>query len=179
MLGVAAHAPAAKKEFAYVGSNNCKKCHLKEWNSWAETKMAKSFELLKPDQAAAEKTAAGLDPQQDYTRDQTCLRCHTTGFGKPGGFRSERETPDLAGGGCEVCHGPGGTYTEERFMSMKNKEYKRSEVVAVGMVEWITKDLCLGCHNQENPTAPASYVFDFDQHLREGTHERFPLKYSH
>ena len=39
---------AQAEEHAYIGAKKCKMCHLKEYNSWAETKMAKSFELLKP-----------------------------------------------------------------------------------------------------------------------------------
>jgi hypothetical protein len=171
--------PAAEKEHAYVGSKDCKKCHIKEWRSWSETKMAKSFELLRPGVAVDEKTAAGLDPDADYTGDQTCLRCHTTGFGKPGGFVSVEKTPELVGGGCEVCHGPGGTYLEDRYMSMDNKEYKKSELVAVGLVGEITRELCVECHNTDNPTAAADYVFDFEKSVAEGIHEILPLKYDH
>ena len=39
-----------------------------------------------------------------------CYSCHTTGYGKPGGFTSVEETPELKNAGCEVCHGPGGTH---------------------------------------------------------------------
>ena len=43
-------------EHAFVGVNGCKKCHLKEWKSWSETKMAQAFEQLKPGVAAEAKT---------------------------------------------------------------------------------------------------------------------------
>jgi hypothetical protein len=36
-----------------------------------------------------------------------CYYCHTTGYGKPGGFISPEKTPYLENAGCEVCHGPG------------------------------------------------------------------------
>jgi hypothetical protein len=36
-----------------------------------------------------------------------CYFCHTTGYGKPGGFISPEKTPHLKNAGCEVCHGPG------------------------------------------------------------------------
>lgn len=36
-----------------------------------------------------------------------CYQCHTTGYGKAGGFISVEKTPDLKNAGCEVCHGPG------------------------------------------------------------------------
>jgi len=35
-------------DHAYVGSNKCRKCHMKEFKSWQESAMAKSFEVLKP-----------------------------------------------------------------------------------------------------------------------------------
>ena len=79
-------AVAADKEHAYTGSKACKKCHTKEYKTWAETSMAKAFALLKPGVRAEEKTAAGLDPTMDYTKDKECLPCHTTGYGKKDGF---------------------------------------------------------------------------------------------
>ena len=36
-----------------------------------------------------------------------CYHCHTTGYGRPGGFISPEKTPYLENAGCEVCHGPG------------------------------------------------------------------------
>ncbi|MCP3964562.1 MAG: hypothetical protein GY719_42580, partial [bacterium] len=77
---------AEEAEHAFVGTKKCKKCHLKEYKSWAETKMAKTFEVLKPEIRAEAKVAAGLDPAKDYSTDATCLPCHTTGYGKEGGF---------------------------------------------------------------------------------------------
>ena len=35
-------------EPSFVGARKCKACHLKEFNSWSESRMAKSFDLLKP-----------------------------------------------------------------------------------------------------------------------------------
>jgi hypothetical protein len=170
---------AGDGDHAYVGSKKCKMCHLKEWKSWAETKMAKSFELLRPGANAEAKKKAGLDAEKDYTTDATCLPCHTTGYGKPGGFVDEAGTPNLAGVGCEMCHGPGGTYVKDEYMSLKNKEYKKAEIVAVGMVETISKDQCESCHNSDSPFVGEDYVFDFDAKKTEGTHEKYPLKYSH
>lgn len=170
---------ATAQEHAFVGSKNCKKCHLKEAKSWAETNMAKTFDVLKPGERAEEKSAAGLDPEKDYTTDATCVKCHVTGLGKEGGFVDIETTPELAGVGCEMCHGAGGTYTQDQLMSLKNKEYKLSEVVAAGMVEKVSAEQCTGCHNSESPFVGDDYVFDFDAHKDEGTHEKFPLKYEH
>jgi hypothetical protein len=166
-------------DFAYVGSKKCKMCHLKEYKSWAETKMANTFEVLKPGVRAEQKAAAGLEPNKDYTGDETCLPCHVTGWGKPGGFTSLEQTPDLAGVGCETCHGPGRTYLEPEYMSRQNKEYKRSDLVAVGLVAEITAAQCTSCHNADSPFVGEDFVFDFEQSKTDGTHEKIPLKYEH
>lgn len=167
-------------EHAYIGSNKCRPCHIKEYRSWSETKMAKALDVLKPGQREDVKVAAGLDPNKDYSKDATCLACHTTGYGKPGGFVDIETTPDLAGVGCETCHGPGGTYVQDQYMSLKNKNYKKSELVAVGLIGEITAETCVEqCHNPENPTAGESYQFEFDEKKNEGIHEIYPLKYQH
>ena len=170
-------APAARAaDHAYVGAKKCKMCHLKEYNSWAETKMAKAFEQLKPGVAAEAKKAAKLDPNKDYTTDAACVGCHTTGHGKPGGFVDAATTPDLAGVQCEMCHGAGGTYIQKEYMSLQNKEYKKPDIVAVGLVAPVTKDQCANCHN---PKSPFFKEFNFEQRVKQGTHEKFPLKYPH
>jgi len=81
--------------------------------------------------------------------------------------------------GCEMCHGAGGTYTQEQYMSLKNKEYKKAEVVAAGLVDQVGEAQCVVCHNDKNPLAGEGYKFDFATKKKEGVHESFPLKYSH
>ncbi len=179
LAAVAATVPSQAAEHAYVGSKNCKKCHIKEYKSWAETKMAQSFEVLKPGVRAEQKTGAGLDPEKDYTADATCLPCHTTGYGKTGGFVDAETTPNHLGTGCEMCHGAGGTYTQKQHMSLQNKEYKKADIVAVGMVDTVSMEQCAACHNQESPFVGEGYVFDFEARKEEGTHENYPLKYQH
>lgn len=177
---ILALAPAPQAaEHAYVGTKQCKKCHIKEWKSWSDTKMAHAFDSLKPGEAAEAKKAAGLDPAKDFTKDATCLRCHATGHGAEGGFVDFETTPDMAGVGCESCHGPGGTYTKSEYMSFKNKEYKKADLVAVGLVGEVGKAQCITCHNKDNPTAGADYVFDYEAMKDKGLHETFPLKYHH
>ncbi len=122
---------------------------------------------------------AGLDPEMDYTKDEECLPCHTTGYGQPGGFVNLETTPELAGVGCEMCHGAGSTYTQDHLMSLKNREYKKAEVVAAGMVSEISVEQCSGCHNIDSPFVGDDYVFDFESERTKGTHEKFPLKYQH
>jgi mono/diheme cytochrome c family protein len=172
-------APAEATEFEYIGSKNCKKCHLKQYKSWEATKMATAFEVLKPGERSEQKAAAGLDPAADYSIYEICVKCHVTGYGKPGGFVDIETTPELANVGCETCHGPGGSYTTDKLMSLKNKEYKRADLVAAGMVESVGDGQCTGCHNSESPFVEEGYVFDFEANKDTGTHEHFPLKYNH
>ncbi len=170
-------APAMADDHAFVGSKSCKKCHLKEFKSWEQTKMAQAFETLKPGVDAEVKQELGLDPQADYTTDAECVSCHVTGYGKTGGFTSEADTPELAGVGCESCHGAGGTYIQDGYMTLDNKEYKRADLVAVGMVEKVGPEQCAQCHNENVPIP--DYSFDFETMKDEGTHEKYPLKYNH
>ena len=86
----------------YVGISVCRGCHEAEGDAF--TKLAgKSRSYAAVQKMARELTAA---------ETQECYGCHTTGYGKPGGFRSLEETPDLANVGCESCHGPGSAHAE-------------------------------------------------------------------
>ncbi|NHZ73119.1 MAG: hypothetical protein GWP16_01450 [Nitrospirae bacterium] len=170
-------ASAASAEHTYIGTKNCKKCHIKQWKSWSETKMANAFETLTPGVAADRKAELGLDADKDYSTDEECVRCHVTGYGKEGGFTSIDDTPDLAGVGCEMCHGAGGTYTQDGYMTLKNKEFKRADIVAAGLIQPIDESVCVQCHNEDNPIP--DYTFDFATKKTEGIHESTPLKYSH
>ncbi len=169
-------AGVANDEYKPIGSTGCKKCHLKQFKSWQETKMAQTFEVLKPGKRSGAKKKAGLDPSKDYTTDAECLACHVTSFGKPGGFTDIKKTPDLAGVGCESCHGPGGEYTKDEHMSLKNKEYKLADVVAVGLEVPVREESCTACHNEKSPFFKG---FDFDARKDEGIHERIKLRYKH
>ena len=68
-----------------------------------------------------------------------CYPCHTTGYGKPGGFVSPEETPHLKNAGCEVCHGPGA-------------EHVRTSDPA-DIISNMTKKDCEVCHISERVKA--------------------------
>jgi hypothetical protein len=95
----------------YVGAEICKGCHEKEHTSFAShSKMSSSFKAI-------ESRKKGLTGEEI----KKCYECHTTGYGKEGGFKSEAETPDLKNLGCESCHGPGSSHAS----SSNPKEIKR------------------------------------------------------
>ena len=163
----------------YVGAKKCRACHLKQFQTWEQTKMAKSFELLRAGAASAAKKKANLDPAKDYTHDEKCLGCHTTGYGKPGGFVSLEKTPDLVGVQCESCHGPGSEYLKEGAMTLKNKDYKRADLLKLGLVA-ISAETCTGqCHNNKSPFVGKDYVFNYEQRRAQGTHEHAALRFQH
>ncbi|MEW6585619.1 MAG: cytochrome c family protein, partial [Nitrospirota bacterium] len=82
----------------YVGSEVCKGCHETEYKSFITyAKKATSFRSIE----RVKKALSGDEIKG-------CYACHTTGYGKPGGFVSPEKTPHLKNAGCEVCHGPGG-----------------------------------------------------------------------
>ena len=56
-LLLAPAAMAAESAHDFIGSNNCKKCHIKQFKSWEQTAMAQAFESLKPGVKADEKKA--------------------------------------------------------------------------------------------------------------------------
>jgi peroxiredoxin len=84
---------------AYVGSAACQSCHVDEHASWSQHPHARAFATL---------AAKGEEQNPD------CVRCHSTGLGKPGGFvLGGGAQPALAAVGCESCHGPGGDHVGE------------------------------------------------------------------
>jgi hypothetical protein len=180
ILSLAGTGVSQEHETEYVGSKKCKMCHFKEYKSWNETKMAQALEVLKPGQAVEAKKTHGIDPDSDYTADAECLKCHTTGFGQPGGFVSVDETPEMAGVGCESCHGPGGDYLEEDLMSLKNKDHSLESVRQAGLVYPVTEETCKSqCHNENSPFFSKDAPFDFEKRKSQGVHESVPLRYKH
>ncbi|MFA6425256.1 MAG: multiheme c-type cytochrome [Phycisphaerae bacterium] len=175
----------ANKGASYVGIDKCKMCHIKQYNSWKTTKMAKTFDVLKPAASAEAKTKFKLDPQKDYTTDAKCLECHTTGFGMPGGYKIPQagDLKDTArakaneGTTCESCHGPGSKFVViHKDVMMKKRKHTLDELYKAGQRK-VDAGTCTACHNQRNPVAEPDYHFDYEKHKSEDTHENFPLLY--
>ena len=174
------------KEATYVGVKKCKSCHFKQWNSWRKTEMAKAFESLKPGVKSEEKIKLKFDPNKDYTKDTTCLSCHTSGFGIPGGYivpadgdaEADKQAKDNAGVTCEGCHGPGSKSIEIQEDIKENKRpYKFAELRAVGFHKAGVRS-CTPCHNTSDPGKEPGYHFPYEEKRKEGQHENIELKYS-
>ena len=157
-----------------VGPEACRECHEEQYADWAKTRMAQSFEVLRAGAKSAEKVMANLDPDVDYTLDEACLHCHTTGYGMVGGFVSEEATPSMAGVSCESCHGAGGRYAE----LSSSGDFDRRLAEQAGLIYPPTEQVCRACHNDESPFVGMDYVFDFDQRVLDGTHDHHRLEYT-
>lgn len=198
---------AAKEMFAaetkYEGWKKCGGCHKSEKDSWVETIHAKAMHVLKPGEHIKEKKKAKLDPEKDYTKDKDCLPCHTTGYGKKGGYRddmSEEEAKYLLGVGCEECHGAGNQYRKKHSADGKafkatNQKGVRQTLVDAGQ-NFDYENACAKCHmNYEgspwegakepytpmNPKVDKKYMFDFQDALQDSgkvkkMHEHFKLR---
>jgi hypothetical protein len=154
---------------AYVGDKECMKCHFQEHKSWKKTGMAKAMKTLAPTPESEKelfdkKKAAGLDPAKDYTTDEKCLKCHTTGYGTETGYPKDPKTEGaearakaLGSVGCESCHGPGSLYVKHKKAEQeKNKDVKFTfeQLAPLGMTK-PDEAACKTCHNDESPTKGA------------------------
>jgi hypothetical protein len=168
------HAQEETAKPEYVGSDTCKKCHFKEHRYWKKTDKLDTLAPLRPVTAEENKelfdkrTAAELDPAKDYSKDAKCLPCHTTGYGKPGGYPAEGEASaeqiEMFGQvGCESCHGPGSLYVKHKTDEIakdKNAKFTFEQMAAFGLIQ-PDNDNCQTCHNGEGPTKPET-AFEYE-----------------
>jgi hypothetical protein len=120
-----------KPKATYVGADKCKPCHMAQHKSWLETKHAKAFTVLKPEEQ----------------KKPECVKCHITG--------ATAEKVSLDGVQCEACHGPGSEYKKPTIMS--KSKFAADRVAALkaardaGLVA-MTAEVCAKCHTKEgNP----------------------------
>ena len=130
-------------ENRYVGTEACKDCHEEPYNNFKKyAKKAHSFEAIK-------KMRDHLTSQEV----KTCYNCHTTGYGKPGGFIDENTTPGMANAGCEVCHGPG------------EKHIESEDADDILGTDRLSVEQCSECHSKDRIKA-----FNFKPLLHGGAH---------
>lgn len=129
-------------ENSYVGTAACKDCHEEEYDNF--TKFAKK--------AHSDKSIKIMASDLTEAELAECYACHTTGYGKPGGFVSYEKTPHVADAGCEVCHGPGHDHVE----SGGDTELIKGK---------LSMEDCTECHNESRVKA-----FNFKPLLYGGAH---------
>ncbi|MFH1075803.1 MAG: cytochrome c family protein [Pseudomonadota bacterium] len=108
------------KGATYVGMEKCKECHPKHVESYYSWKYSKNFRIIK---------------MRKKEHDPKCLLCHTTGYGKDGGFINVEETPQMANKQCESCHGPASLHLK----APTKKEHQETLT--------IPKNVCTTCHS--------------------------------
>lgn len=123
-------------DYQIAGTAECRKCHGEEGNAWVRSKHAHAWESLTAKRAE-------VDPD--------CQRCHTTGYGLPGGFVSVRRTPERVLVDCESCHGP----------SLRHARKPAEHTPMFGRA----KDRCVVCHDREN-----SPNFNYDEYWEKIRH---------
>jgi hypothetical protein len=121
--GFLAYAGGPPADAKYAGSNKCKACHAPQTQSWMKEKHSSAFAALKGDEA----------------KNPECVKCHVTGFGKPGGFTSVEATPAMENVGCEDCHGPCSAHIEAALNAPDKGDWDKKNIKA--------PQNCVQCHN--------------------------------
>lgn len=122
-----------------AGTESCRKCHQHEdeCRAWDDSKHARAWNSL-------QEKGTHVDPD--------CQRCHTTGYGLPGGFASVKRSAGLVHVGCESCHGPSQAHVDDE--KVHTTYYSRA------------KDRCVGCHDREN--SPQFAYHEYWARIRHG-----------
>ncbi|MDD4891025.1 MAG: multiheme c-type cytochrome [Phycisphaerae bacterium] len=102
-----------------IPSAQCGQCHAAQYQAWRKTKHGQAWATI---------------VREGRTADPECMRCHTTGFGYQGGFRTAADAPSLADVGCQNCH----------QVDLGNMPPKRRVAVS--------EMTCRGCHTE--PKSP-------------------------
>jgi len=115
----------------YTGIKACASCHFDQYMKWKKSKHAVAFDVL---------TAK-------YQKDEKCIKCHTTGYGEPTGFTSFAATPQLAGTGCEKCHGPGSIHEKiaQKYAKVKTLTPEQDKEVRGSTWLVLPKNVCIEC----------------------------------
>lgn len=122
------------ERFRIAGSETCGDCHEADRHVWEMSAHAHAWETLIKERSHV---------------DSDCQRCHTTGFGLPGGFVSAKRSLHRVNVGCESCHGPSQGHVE-------NPDVKTA---------FAARDSCLHCHDPEN-----SPQFDYETYWEQIRH---------
>ncbi len=120
---------ARPSQAEFAGSASCKSCHASEHEIWTKSGHSRAYETLESGK---------------HGRDPDCVSCHVVGLESANGFQSAKATPDLAGVGCESCHGP----AKEHVSDPKGHPLPQAGEAS-----------CLSCHNSDH-----SPKFNFSTH---------------
>jgi hypothetical protein len=115
--------PVPKGEAGYVGSARCGECHEQAHSWWRGHEHGRAYATLE---------------ERNKQFSLSCVGCHVTGYGKPGGA-AVVQNAGLVDVGCESCHGPGSLHAEDPDVD----EGKNVKLV-------VPEAVCTACHNEEH-----------------------------
>lgn len=130
--------------YKYIGADKCKLCHNKaatgdQYGKWLKDPHSKAMASLSSQASLDYAKKNGI---ADPTKEAKCLKCHSTyeqaGAALRGGILATE------GVSCESCHGPGSMYKSPAIMKNQAQALKTGLILP-------TKELCVKCHNKENP----------------------------
>jgi hypothetical protein len=138
----AAAEPSPPENQEYIGTKKCAACHFDQFVQWKKTKHSTAFNLL----------------PAKYQADAKCVKCHTTGFGHPTGYKTAADA-DFKGVSCESCHGPGSKHAEIAKPFADAKPTAAQEKLARDSVwKMLPQNVCVTCHavqgHHESMTPP-------------------------
>jgi hypothetical protein len=138
----------------HIGSDACRGCHASEYETWVASPHAASVATLS---------------KRGESTNADCLACHTTGFGRPGGFPKDglmQSNTDLARVGCESCHGPGAEHARQSTP-------KTGNIVSLGdkCDSCVILQICGRCHDEANDPGFEFEVIEKINAQRHGTTE--------
>jgi hypothetical protein len=122
--------PAVAAEADYVGMTKCAACHYAQFRDWRETPHGKAHEIL----------------PTKYRQDESCLECHSTGFGHPAS--PEAAAANLKGVSCEACHGPGGKHARYALTFVGEGRELTDDALTVlrSQIQRLSMAQCIRCH---------------------------------
>ena len=123
-------ASAADEKWTYASTSACALCHPKASEHFVTTAHAFALATLQ---------------RKGRDKDPSCLRCHSTGFNRPGGTRNVATAATFFGDvGCESCHGPSTAHVRAQ-----NK---------TGTRRLVPEAVCIECHTKQQSPEPFDYA---------------------
>lgn len=124
----------------FVGTAVCQSCHESDDTLWHDSAHSHAWQTLQDKGAHV---------------DSDCQRCHTVGYGLPGGFtrRGDPVSIERLSVGCESCHGPSSQHVADVTVR----------------TPWQASQTCVGCHDHEN-----SPLFDYEPYWQKIMHGKTP-----
>jgi hypothetical protein len=154
--------------FKYIGADKCKLCHNKpasgeQYNKWLKDPHSQALKSLSSQASLDYAKKNGI---ADASKEAKCLKCHSTYDRIDASLRAGILATE--GVSCESCHGPGSTFKAIPIMRSHEQALKNGLIVP-------DKQLCLQCHNKENPFFKE---FNYEERLAKIAHPN-PAKGTH